>query len=161
MKGQLSIEYYISLILFVFFIVYLSFQIVKITPTYIRELKNENLRIEAYQLSELLINDPGEPINWDSQPQVKRIGLSSNENKTNLLSGNKIAAMKTKCSTNYEDVRRLIGTEYYFSLFLTNETLRQTICQPTNFPVRETNTTITRVVAIDDNSIGNLSLFVW
>lgn len=158
----MTVEYYISLIIFASFIAYLAFQLIKITPNFMNALRDENLRIEAYKLSELLVNDPGEPIDWNVQPQVKRIGLSSNENKTNLLSREKIIALQSKCSINYAMVRRLLATEYNFSLVLkktSGETLAE--CKPTITPYRGTNVTISRIVALDDNSMGELILYVW
>jgi|GEM_PF-1696293 hypothetical protein len=64
MKAQASFEYYFSLVLFIMFATYIVFQTISITSVYRREIRNRLLKTEAYQISELLVNDLGEPINW-------------------------------------------------------------------------------------------------
>jgi len=64
MKAQASFEYYFSLVLFVMFATYIVFQTISVTSVYRREIRNRLLKTEAYQISELLVNDLGEPINW-------------------------------------------------------------------------------------------------
>ena len=163
MKAQLSLEYYISLIIFIGFVVYISFQIMRISPQFITEVKNERLKSEAYQISELLINDAGQPINWNSQPPVKRFGLSDNSNKTNLLSQGKIAAFNTSCS-DYDNIRKLIGigTEYYFSLNLIDSNGQTLInCNPPLTVIKPAKIAITRIVALNQTTFGELTLQLW
>jgi hypothetical protein len=165
MKAQLSVEYYISLTIFIGFIVYISFQVMRISPQFITEVKNERLKSEAYQISELLINDAGEPINWDSQSSVKRIGLSNNLNKTNLLSQEKIDAFNTSCSSGYDNIRKLmgIGTEYYFSLKLIDSNSGQTLidCNPPLTVIKPAKVAITRITALSPTTFGELTLQLW
>jgi hypothetical protein len=130
------------------------------------ELKNENLRIETYQLSELLVNDPGQPANWTKVPsaQVMRIGLSSEiMNVTNYLSKDKINAFNTNCSSDYDRIRRLVGTEYNFLITIndTNQGLTLATCKPTVSSYSGTNVSISRIVAFDDGSFGNLNIWLW
>jgi len=163
MKAQLTIEYYISLTIFILFIAYLFFQVIKISPQFLRELQAERLKSESYQISELLINDPGEPINWPSQANIKRVGLSSNLNKANLLSGEKITAFQSKCNSDYENIRKLIGTEYYFSLDLIDKTsgVKLISCNPPISVIKKMKSSISRIVALDSNKFGELTLQLW
>lgn len=162
MKAQLSIEYYASLTIFILFIGYIFFQLVTLTPQFNTELQNERLRSEGYQISELLINDPGYPIDWPTKT-VKRLGLSSNLNGTNLLSTEKISSFESLCNSNYENVRSLIGTEYQVSLNLTDITSGQKLidCSPPTPIIKKTKASISRFVALDSNHIGELELQLW
>ena len=56
MKGQISIDYYVSLIIFIFFVVYFLFQITNLVPVFIGQMEEQRMRSETYQISELLIN---------------------------------------------------------------------------------------------------------
>jgi len=67
MKGQLSfVEYLVSFLVFITFISYFFLRIINETPIFLNEIRNERIRAEAFQLSEILVNDPGEPINWET-----------------------------------------------------------------------------------------------
>lgn len=163
MKAQLSLEYYISLITFILFVTYVSFQLIKISPQFINEVKNERLKSEAYQISELLINDAGEPINWYNQQNVKRVGLSSNLNKTNFLSLEKITAFQSKCNSDYNNIRKLIGTEYYFSLQLIDRSSGQKLidCNPPVTVIKPAKVVMSRIVALSSNSFSEMILKLW
>jgi len=67
MKAQVSFEYYFSLVLFVMFAMYVVFQTISVTSVYRAEVRNRLIKTEAYQISELLVNDLGEPIDWNTQ----------------------------------------------------------------------------------------------
>jgi hypothetical protein len=46
---------------------YVVFQTISVTSVYRAEVRNRLIKAEAYQVSELLVNDLGEPINWNIQ----------------------------------------------------------------------------------------------
>lgn len=126
----------------------------RISPQFITEVKNERLKSEAYQISELLINDVGE--------LGKRAGLSSNENKTNLLSKGKIDAFNSSCNSNYENSRKLIGTDYYFSLNLVDSNGQTLInCNSPLTFMKPAKIAITRIVALNQTTFGELTLKLW
>ena len=109
-KGQLSFDFYAALIMFVALIAYITFQLFQIVPANASGLDDESVRIEAYQLSEILVNDRGEPTDWETKPlaEIKRIGLSdSSQGLTNYLSNSKLTRFKSLC-TNYNDIRTLL-----------------------------------------------------
>lgn len=169
MKGQLSIDYYISLIVFVVFVTYLFFQLLRFTPLYLHEINSQRLRSEAYQISELLINDPGEPSNWHeaNESDVKRIGLSDHSmNKTNTLSYPKIMSLSIyDCSepAEYNKIRNWLGTEDEFSLLLINRVDDTTLlnCFPSQVKSGVIRVDVGRIVAIGQNSYGELTLQLW
>jgi hypothetical protein len=165
MKAQISfVEFLTTLIIFISFVTYLSFQISTLIPNYLSEVRRERINSEAFQLSELLINDPGEPTNWPSVNfnDVKRLGLSDEKtNKTNFLSLYKIKAFDSNCSSNYAKVKEKLGADYDFSVFLIDDKSQLRInCKPTTIIFRGINITMRRVVVFD-GGFGELILQVW
>lgn len=164
MKGQFGIEQLISLSIFITFVAYFFFQFLSLRPAYLKEVKNERIRAEAYQVSELLINDPGYPISWTLDPdQTKRVGLSDESfNKTNLLSSAKISMFNSQCSSDYNKVKKWIGSDYDFSIFLTDKStgILKINCYPPNMAPKGINVTVRRIVAFD-SSYGELVLQMW
>jgi hypothetical protein len=168
MKGQLSMEVIVCMAVFIIFVSYLFFQILGIKPFYIQQIKAERIRAEAYQISELLINDPGEPIDWTTT-NVKRIGLLDHAyNLTNLISWLKVGNLSSLCSSNYEVVREKIGVKDYQFSIIVNKTDGgvPVLCYPPPQTIRGgfLNFTIERVVGINTgNNIvpGKVIVGVW
>lgn len=174
MKSQISfIEFLTSVLIFITFVGYFSIQILMFIPSYIREIKAESLRSEAFQVSELLVNDPGEPLDWTlNMANAKRIGLSDHsQNKTNLLSSIKIFALNLNCQgqSDYENVKSKIGLDYDFSLIMIEggTGILKIDCRPSVTKFRYVNTTIRRIVAYVDYSdnekikYGEMIVQVW
>jgi hypothetical protein len=122
MKGQFSFEQIISLIVFVSFVSYIFYAVFSNVPIYRTETTNEELRSEAYQISELLINNPGNPVDWyKTGKTLVRLGLSNEtENKTNYVSISKINKLDNTCYPpnfeGYETVRASIDTDRQLSI---------------------------------------------
>jgi len=101
MKAQISYEYYFSLVLFVIFVLYVVFYVISTVPSYTREIKSQLLMSEAYQISELLVNDPGEPYSWATQTsswwnsdwQYRRAITINNTLNTNSLTDYQVLAI--------------------------------------------------------------------
>jgi hypothetical protein len=156
------------MIIFILFVAYIAFQIMALRPAYLREVRNEILRSESYQLSDLLVNDPGEPLNWDVA-SVKRIGLSNeNVNKTNYLSVAKIVKLVSLCpqagySTSFPQ-KFGIDQKYQFSIIVKNITsgLPLADCHPSSIiAARAINTSIKRVVVLDSGEYGEVTVQMW
>ena len=167
MKGQVSfVEYLVALLIFATFIGYFSFRLLLYIPYYLNELKTERINSEAFQISEILVNDVGNPANWDKIPfnQVKSLGLSDESlNKTNVLSLNKISKLDSECQLNYENIRKLLDTNYDFSIYLLNSKTGQMLisCKPSQVKLRAVNITIRRIVSFSSGDYGELLLQVW
>jgi hypothetical protein len=165
MKGQISfVEYLASLVLFLTAVIFIALQLINFVPQYLTEINNQRIKINAYQISELLVNDPGNPINW-YQPSSKilRMGLSSESvNKTDYLSLQKITAFNSYCNAagGYNNIKNNIGAVSNFAILLFNRTAGSgnllIVCQPPELFSSSINTTIRRIVAIDSNDIGEL-----
>ena len=158
LKAQLTIEYLASFITFIGLIIFIYFTYSGNIPGFIEEVKKEDVRSKAYQLSEVLVNDPGHLANWNDWPD--RIGLSDeNFNKTNLISKNKVDLLNNGCGIDYERVKRLLGINQSFSIYVFNISqdtgLRQSppLCRCTTPDLIKTaiNTTVRRVTAMNNN----------
>lgn len=169
MKGQFSFEQIISLVIFISFVFYIFYIVFLQVPTYRGEMRNEELRSEAYQISELLINDPGYPVNWYNSVPV-RIGLSDEkENKTNYVSTNKLDKLNNICHPpnfeGYETVRTAIDTDHQFSINITGIGCSITVdCEPPSGIYRSKTSTgiITRLFATDNSPCyAKLVLEIW
>lgn len=170
MKGQMSIDYYVALIIFIFFVIYFLFQVSNIVPNFIGEMEEQRMRAEAYQFSELLVNGVGSPPDWDTLVPAQtggigRVGLSDqSRNKTNLLSVAKINALDELCSTEGQQfLRSRIETDLQLSVFLVDRTDGSVdiSCSPVTPNLRGFSVTTRRIVAFDDNRFGELTLQVW
>jgi hypothetical protein len=166
MKGQFTFDYLIALILFVTFVIYLAFRLLQFSPVYINEVNEQRLRAEAYQISEILVNDPGQPVYWNSTTpinQIKRVGLSDQtKNKTNLLSLTKISSLQTLCNqpNGYTNIKSWLGTEFQFSINLTKSDGTKLINCTSPQAASLLKVDVKRIVAFD-SSYGNLSIQVW
>lgn len=169
MKGQLTIQYLASFIFFIGLIVYIYFAYSANLPAFVEEVRKEDVRSKAFQLSEILLNDPGHPIDWWNEPlpNIERIGLlDENSNKTNLISMDKINRLKNLCSPpNFEDVQQKLALDKPFSIYIFN--ISQTTgergapligCVPLDFPKTSINATIKRITALNNTETGELEL---
>lgn len=169
-KGQMNIEYVITMTLFITLVVYISFRLLNYTPSYTQAIRSEYLRSEAYQLSELLVNDVGEPSSWNTTwhttpSAVKRLGLSEGT-KTNLLSVDKITTMEEMCTSAYGYVTGRLGidtNDYQISLFFRDSSSGSILldCSPVYTVSRQDVATIKRTVALSSGGYGELAVQVW
>jgi len=162
LKGQLTVEYLISFVLFIGLILYIYVIYSSNIPNFVGEVEKEDARAKAYQVSEILLNDPGEPINWDRN-NVKRIGLSDeNFNKTNLVSESKILKLKDLCNeiNGYEKMLKKLGIDEPISIFIfkiDEQTGERTLffddfnCQPSVIKITQIKSRVSRITAYTDN----------
>jgi len=163
MKGQLTSEYLISFVIFIGLIAYTYFSYSSNIPRFIEEVRKENIRSEAFQLSELIVNNPGEPKNWDDDfPNLRRIGLLDERfNKSNLISEDKIDELDNNFDCNdlndYNLFMSLLGANRNFSLIISeidetggNRIKMYTCLSPTTV-ILPINITIQRIVAYNDS----------
>jgi hypothetical protein len=163
MKGQLTIEYLASFIIFVILISYIYLSYSANIPLYVEEVRKETARSNAYQLSEILVNDPGEPPNWNQSTnnnELKRIGLSDrNSNKANLIYFNKTEKLRDDfdCANEaeYKQLQQKLALNKQFSIAISrilNNGNREIlyVCNPPTPIITAINITVVRIVAIND-----------
>jgi len=118
MKGQVTIEFIISVSVFIGVVVFLAFNIINsITPLH-ESAVNEIKRSQAYQASELLLFDTGEPKNWDKD-NVIRLGLSTGE--PYKISSEKLQKLNETCN-DYDKLKNLlsIGNRSYIAIVVSD-----------------------------------------
>lgn len=155
MKAQLTIEYLISFGVFVSLVLSLYAFFSANIPAFIENVKKENIRSIAYQVSELLVDDIGEPANWNKN-NVERIGLSDERfNKTNLIKNDKIAQLRNLCNerNGYEKLKNKLGInkEISIHIFKINENTGERSlyfnCQPSFVGGSQIRSKVSRIVA--------------
>ncbi len=164
LKAQLTVEYLASFITFIGLIIFIYFTYSSNIPSFIEEVKKEDVRSKAYQLSEMLVNDPGEPINWDDVGSIKRIGLSDeNSNKTNLISFDKVTELENRCS-NFNEIQKRLGLNKSFSVYVfnisQNNGKRDELSKCTSPELIKTaiNTTVRRITVLNNTESKRLEL---
>lgn len=162
-KAQLTIQYLASFIFFVGLVILIYLSYSANIPRFVEEVNKENTRSKAYQLSEILVNDPGEPINW-VPANVERIGLSDNYyNKTNLIRFQKVQLFDELCNQpgGFKKIQDKLALNKSFSIFIFNITdngNRDSLasCSPQVFPKTGINVTVRRITAM--NNSGKIEL---
>ena len=169
-KGQLSVDFFVALIFFLGFVTYIIFQLFKVGPVNDANIKEEAIRIEAYQLSELLVNNPGYPLDWEIKPllsDIKRIGLSdSTANQANYLASQKISKLNSICNTptGYNDVRNILDVKDEISIsFIDHSGPSDTIwiCKSTVLTNKKVSFNVSRTVSVGGTSFAELIVEVW
>ena len=163
-KGLFNVEYLTVLILFLIFSTYFTLRMMEQKPAYVAEVQREIFRAESYRLSEMLINDPGHPLDWETLPvgSVKRIGLSdATANVTNLLNETKLSKMGQLCIAvdGYANVKSRVGAQHDFSLEYINSSGTFYRCNPC--VTCDVKASITRFVAFNTGDYGKIVLQMW
>lgn len=165
MKAQLSFDFYFSIVVFIIFVSSLFFKLITFLPLYSEEITSQRLRSEAFQLSEILVNNVGYPGNWYADAaNVKLMGLSEEtKNKTNLVSLSKITALKNLCQSDFNKVLKIMDVSDGFSVLLANRSVdppQELLgCLPADVTGRG-RTEVKRIVAFGSD-FGELTVQVW
>lgn len=172
MKAQLTIEYMLSFGIFITLVTYIYLLYSGNIPSFINEVEKEHARSISYQLSELLINDPGWPINWEARAasEIERIGLSNQtENKKNLISLNKVKSLNGTCLSDYYFVQEKLGLNetfsiYFYSITSTGERGKSLLnCKPSVTKKTAISATVRRITSFinaTDGTVGFGELIV-
>ncbi|MEM0473630.1 MAG: hypothetical protein QXF88_02845 [Candidatus Aenigmatarchaeota archaeon] len=166
-KAQITVEYIVAFTIFIGVIGYVYINYSRSFQPFLMETEKEEKYTEAFQISELMLNDLGDPTNWNtlSLNQIKRVGLSENLNKQNYLSSQKITALQTICQNNYADAKRLIGAEKNFHMFIFSidgNGNRNSIlsCVPPNIVREQINVTVKRYANTNNGQLIELMIQV-
>ena len=97
MKGQVRIEFIIGIVIFAAIIFFLSSQITILFSTVVQDANRESLKGKAITALTVLLEDEGDPVNWESQPtgNIIRVGLADEPYK---LNNNKLTRLRNECS---------------------------------------------------------------
>ena len=132
MKGQVRIEFIIGIVIFAAIIFFLSSQITILFSTVVQDANRESLKGKAITALTVLLEDEGDPVNWESQPtgNIIRVGLADEPYK---LNNNKLTRLRNECSLleRYELGKyRLIFENYVITR--TGQSLDFIICGSAN-----------------------------
>ena len=107
----MNVEFVLSVAVFLLIVSVLSYNILSSLPGFHSESVKDITRSKAYQVSEILLKDEGEPSDWNTKPigNIKRIGLSGGQ--PFILNEDKITELYDLCTDNYEEVLGLFGLE--------------------------------------------------
>jgi hypothetical protein len=170
LKGQLTVQYLASFIFFIGLIIYIYFAFSANLPAFVEEVGKEDTRSKAFQLSEILLNDPGDPKDWWNEPlsSINRTGLSDeNSNKNNLISKHKVDRLGELCNSpsgNFKNVTQKLAFNKSFSIHIFNVSQssgqRNLImsCVDPDLPKTSINATIRRITVLNNTDTGNLEL---
>jgi hypothetical protein len=173
LKGQLTVQYLASFIFFIGLIIYIYFAFSANLPAFVEEVGKEDTRSKAFQLSEILLNDPGDPADWWNDTKyptlndINRIGLSDeNSNKNNLISILKVKELKSLCppSGDFKNIQQKLAFNKSFSIHIFNVSQssgqRNLImdCVDPDLPKTSINATIRRITVLNNTDTGNLEL---
>ena len=124
-------------------------------------MKKQSLLVEAYQISEILVNDVGEPANWYSLQinQTKRIGLLNESiNRTNVVSITKARVLDTICNSNYQIFKQLLDLKNDINLIAY---IGSNVLANCTHPVGERVAKINRIISFDNGSYGELIIWLY
>jgi hypothetical protein len=161
-KAQLTIQYLASFIFFISLVVLVYLAYSANIPKFVKEVERENIYSKAYQLSEVLINNYGDPVDWTAN-NVNRIGLSDHySKKPNLIHKEKIEELATFYTNNgFSGIQKKLAMNTSFSIFIFNitengERMPLFDCSPAAFPRGAVNATVKRIAAL--NNSGKIEL---
>lgn len=100
MKGQIKIEFIFGILFFGILIFYLATQINTVVTSVATDSRIDSLKAEAKSVMKILLEDPGEPDNWNkvSIDEIKRMGLMNQTiKKVFYLSKEKIDFLNSNC----------------------------------------------------------------
>ena len=93
MKGQLTIQYLVSFVIFIGLVTYIYLAYSNNVPQFLDEIRKENQRSEAFQISETLLNN---------------ILADETQNKQNFISMNEIKDLNQSLQTS--EIKDIIGS---------------------------------------------------
>ncbi|MFH8080853.1 MAG: hypothetical protein QXO84_03180 [Candidatus Aenigmatarchaeota archaeon] len=148
MKSQISLEYMIAFTIFLGVITYIYFRYIDNINPFIEDVIKEEKRAEAFQISEILINDPG---------MAKRVGLANEStNMTNCIVESKINNL------NCNNLKQLLALDRPFNLFIFEvnmNTGQRTVlksCISQNLRRDQINVTVRRYAVFDGGRIAEV-----
>lgn len=154
MKGQMRIEFIVGIVIFAIVLVFIVNQTNITFTTLLSDSKSDTTKAKNLNVMTILIEDAGEPSNWETIAQsnpggVKRVGLASEPYE---LSMNKINSLAANCSLlhNFD-----LGS---YRLKIYTSTQRLLFC---GYEALETPaSTETKYVKIG-NEYANITLELW
>jgi hypothetical protein len=134
MLGQIRVEFVFGLVIFSVIVVFIVTQTNTVFSSLLADSNSDVLKAKAISIINVLVEDPGDPYNWNSAPQsAQRIGLANaiaaNSYQPYNLSSAKITALNTNCTNTGVYGNLLYGFEMKaYRLQVFNSTQRLLFC---------------------------------
>ena len=106
-KGVVNIEFILSVVVFLTATVFISITVINVIPSIESESARNNMKMRAYQISNILLFDSGYPEDWNSG-NAERIGLSGGMYE---IDKSKVASLQEICKSDYENLSSLFGSD--------------------------------------------------
>lgn len=152
MKGQIKFEFIFGVLFFAVILFFLASQLITVITVAIQDSKIDSMKAEANIILTILVEDAGEPKDWESgygYPAIKRVGLASAPYN---LSKNKIKVLGLNC--NLLEKTGLLG----YRLVIRSESDTLLFCGYTSInPL----TIIVQKPVMIEKEFGNISLEIW
>lgn len=158
MLGQIRVEFVVSIIIFALVIFFIVTQTNILFSSLLTDSKSDTLKAKASNVIKILIEDKGDPKDWNNNPgSTKRVGLADNQPYN--LSYNKISNLSYNCSNSdvYKNLLWNFGLKAY-RLRVYNSTNQMLFCGFNS--LEPPLVTETKYIYIE-NEIGNITLELW
>lgn len=119
-KGMMNIEFMVSVLVFLLTIGFILINIAgNLIPLH-RDAELDAIRSRAYQLSQIIVFDEGDPKNWEVLGNATRVGLSTGDKY--VMSSAKISSFNATCNSNYDNLLEMYfgNTKLLFSINITD-----------------------------------------
>jgi hypothetical protein len=155
MRGQMRIEFIVSLVLFVLIIVYIVSQTNSLFSSLLTDSRIDNLKAKSFNVMKVLVEDVGNPQDWQtvSDSSIKRIGLVNNYQPYNL---SKAKINRLASGNNCSHLEKFDLKAYRLKIY--NSTHRILFC---GFDSLEPPTATEIKYVFIDGGFGNISLELW
>jgi len=160
MLGQIRVEFIFGIIIFAILITFIITQTNTLFSSLLTDSRSDNLKAKAANAIKILVEDKGDPQNWDAMPvsDVKRTGLVYNQPYN--LSKNKILNLSYNCSNTADLYGNLLWNfnlkAYRLKVF--NSTDQILFC---GFDSLEPPLVIETRYIFVDNDFGKITLEMW
>jgi hypothetical protein len=164
MFGQIRIEFIFGVVIFSVIIFYIVTQTNTMFSSLLVDSKSDALKAKAANVIKILVEDSGDPSNWDSLPvgSVRRVGLAYKAalNQPYNISKSKVVALDANCSGTADFYRNMLWNFDLRAYRLTvyNSTHQILLCGYGS--IEQASVTETRYVFID-SGYGRVVLELW
>ena len=153
MFGQVRIEFIFGMVIFGLVIFFIVSGTNLVLSRILWESRSNSLKAKAISVLTIMVEDEGEPVNWQILPDssVKRVGLANQPYNLSREKVNRLSSPNNCTLLNNFDLRA-------YRLKIYNSTNLILFC---GFDSLEPVTAIVKKSIFIDNSFGNISLEMW
>ncbi len=162
-KGQLNLGFVVSVVLLIMLILFVMTNVLNMIPSIRDRTEQTTLEINALSLSKMLIETPGYPYDWTSNPA--RLGLAQYNNYSHKTIIGKLDPSKVNYANNtalYSVFKTNLGIEnsLNFHLIIRNSTSVVLDLYNTT-PSKTSNVVSLRKFAVINQTPVNITLLIW